>query len=68
MCASQVAEPVGDFQPSYYPPLGLAPQPQFLPPGFLSALQVLLPPLPPPPSATFSLTILSDTDKENTSE
>nr|XP_019813810.1 PREDICTED: doublesex- and mab-3-related transcription factor B1 [Bos indicus] len=63
-----VAEPVGDFQPSYCPPLGQAPQPQFLPPGFLSALQVLLPPLPPPPSATFSLTILSDTDKENTDD
>ncbi|KAG5214779.1 hypothetical protein R6Z07F_000340 [Ovis aries] len=68
-----VAEPVGDFQPSYYqplgqPPLGQPPQPQFLPPGLLSALHFLLPPLPPPPPATFSLTVLSDTDKENTDD
>uniref|UniRef100_A0A452FA04 DMRT like family B with proline rich C-terminal 1 n=1 Tax=Capra hircus TaxID=9925 RepID=A0A452FA04_CAPHI len=68
-----VAEPVGDFQPNYYPPLGQPPlgqppQPQFLPPGLLSALHFLLPPLPPPPPATFSLTVLSDTDKENTDD
>lgn len=73
VCAPQVAEPVGDFQPNYYPPLGQPPlgqppQPQFLPPGLLSALHFLLPPLPPPPPATFSLTVLSDTDKENTGE
>uniref|UniRef100_A0A2K6FXZ0 DMRT like family B with proline rich C-terminal 1 n=1 Tax=Propithecus coquereli TaxID=379532 RepID=A0A2K6FXZ0_PROCO len=74
-----VSEPVGDFRPSYYPPPPLpAPppppppptplQPQFLPPGFLSALHVLPPPPPPPPPPSFSLTILSDTDKENTDD
>ncbi|XP_055257360.1 doublesex- and mab-3-related transcription factor B1 [Moschus berezovskii] len=62
-----VAEPMGDFQPSYYPPLAQPLQPQFFPPGFLSVLQ-FLPPPPPPPSATFSLTILPDTDKENTDD
>ncbi|KAB1268306.1 Doublesex- and mab-3-related transcription factor B1, partial [Camelus dromedarius] len=44
------------------------PQPQFLPPGFLSALHFLPPPPPPPPPPPFSLTILSDTDKENTDD
>nr|XP_012631758.1 doublesex- and mab-3-related transcription factor B1 isoform X2 [Microcebus murinus] len=72
-----VSEPVGDFQPSYYPPPPLPPpppppptplQPQFLPPGFLSALHLLPPPPPPPPPSSFSLTILSDTDKENTDD
>nr|XP_025862707.1 doublesex- and mab-3-related transcription factor B1 [Vulpes vulpes] len=78
-----VPEPVGDFQPSYYPlpppppppppplpppppPPPPPPQPQFLPPGFLSALHFLPPLPPPPPPASFSLTILSDTDKETT--
>ncbi|XP_058159538.1 doublesex- and mab-3-related transcription factor B1 isoform X2 [Dasypus novemcinctus] len=62
-----VSEPVGDFQPRYYPPPP-PPQPQFLPPGFLSALHFLPPPPPPPPPPSFSLTILSDTDKETTEE
>lgn len=63
----QVPEPVGDFQPSYYPPPPPPPpQPQFLPPGFLSALHFLPPLPPPPPPASFSLTVLSDTDKEAT--
>uniref|UniRef100_A0A8C9A9T0 DMRT like family B with proline rich C-terminal 1 n=1 Tax=Prolemur simus TaxID=1328070 RepID=A0A8C9A9T0_PROSS len=71
-----VSEPVGDFQPSHYPLPPFPPpppppppplQPQFLPPGFLSALHILPPPPPPPPPppSSFSLTILSDTDKEN---
>uniref|UniRef100_A0A452RN60 DMRT like family B with proline rich C-terminal 1 n=1 Tax=Ursus americanus TaxID=9643 RepID=A0A452RN60_URSAM len=61
-----VPEPVGDFQPSYYPPPPPPPpQPQFLPPGFLSALHFLPPLPPPPPPASFSLTVLSDTDKED---
>ena len=64
MCAPQVADPMGDFQPSYYPPLAPSQQPHFLPPGFLSALDFA----PPPPPASFSLTILSDMDKENTGE
>lgn len=55
---------MGDFQPSYYPPLAPSQQPHFLPPGFLSALDFA----PPPPPASFSLTILSDMDKENTGE
>uniref|UniRef100_A0A8D2AMZ8 DMRT like family B with proline rich C-terminal 1 n=1 Tax=Sciurus vulgaris TaxID=55149 RepID=A0A8D2AMZ8_SCIVU len=61
-----VSEPVADFQPSYYlpPPPPPPPQPQFLPPGFLSALHFLPPPPPPPPPPAFSLTLLSDTDKE----
>ncbi|XP_062959843.1 doublesex- and mab-3-related transcription factor B1 [Cynocephalus volans] len=59
-----VSEPVGDLQPSYYPP-PLPPQPQVLPPGFLSALHFLPPPPPPPSPPSFSLTVLSDTDKEN---
>ncbi|KAL2772520.1 doublesex- and mab-3-related transcription factor B1, partial [Daubentonia madagascariensis] len=65
-----VSEPVGDFQPTYYPPPPPPPppQPQFLPPGFLSALHFLPPPPPPPPPSSFSLTILSDTDKENTDD
>ncbi|XP_019598336.2 doublesex- and mab-3-related transcription factor B1 [Rhinolophus sinicus] len=70
-----VSEPVGDFQPSYYPPPPPPPplqplQPPFLPPGFLSALH-FLPPLPPPPlppPSSFSLTIVSDTDKETTDD
>ncbi|VTJ67724.1 Hypothetical predicted protein [Marmota monax] len=66
-----VSEPMGDFQPSYYlppppPPPPPPPQLQFLPPGFLSALHFLPPPPPPPPPPTFSLTLLSDTDKEST--
>ncbi|KAB0366434.1 hypothetical protein FD754_010590 [Muntiacus muntjak] len=64
--------PQVDFQPSYYPPLAPSQQPQFLPPGFLSALHFFPPPPPPPPPpsppASFSLTILSDTDKENTDD
>ncbi|XP_073934047.1 doublesex- and mab-3-related transcription factor B1 [Castor canadensis] len=70
-----VSEPVGDFQPTFYPPpppppppLPPVPQPQFLPPGFLSALHFLPPPPPPPSPPSFSLTILSDTDKENTDD
>ncbi|EAX06735.1 DMRT-like family B with proline-rich C-terminal, 1, isoform CRA_a [Homo sapiens] len=72
-----VSEPGGDFQPSYYlpppppplPPLPpLPPQPQFLPPGYLSALHFLPPPPPPPPPSSFSLTVLFDTDKENTDD
>ncbi|XP_040482530.1 doublesex- and mab-3-related transcription factor B1 [Ursus maritimus] len=64
-----VPEPVGDFQPSYYPPPPpQPPQPQFLPPGFLSALHFLPPLPPPPPPASFSLTVLSDTDKEATDD
>lgn len=59
---------MGDFQPSYYPPRAPSQQPQFLPPGFLSALHFFPPPPPPPPPASFSLTILSDMDKENTGE
>ncbi|XP_003273126.1 doublesex- and mab-3-related transcription factor B1 [Nomascus leucogenys] len=70
------SEPGGDFQPSYYlppppplPPLPpLPPQPQFLPPGYLSALHFLPPPPPPPPPSSFSLTVLFDTDKENTDD
>ncbi|XP_017359902.1 doublesex- and mab-3-related transcription factor B1 isoform X1 [Cebus imitator] len=66
------SEPVGDFQPSYYPPPPplppLPPQPQFLPPGYLSALHFLPPPPPPPPPSSFSLTVLIDTDKENTDD
>ncbi|KAG8518916.1 Doublesex- and mab-3-related transcription factor B1 [Galemys pyrenaicus] len=67
---SLVSEPVGDFQPSYYPPPPppQPPQPQFLPPGFLSALHFLPPPPPPPPPSSFSLTVLSDTDKETTDD
>ncbi|VFV19021.1 Hypothetical predicted protein [Lynx pardinus] len=67
---SLVSESVGDFQPSYYPPPPPPQQPQFLPPGFLSALH-FLPPLPPPlppPPASFSLAVLSDTDKETTDD
>lgn len=56
---------MGDFQPSYYPLLAPSQQPHFLPPGFLSALDFFALP-PPPPPASFSLTILSDMDKENT--
>ncbi|ELK06173.1 Doublesex- and mab-3-related transcription factor B1 [Pteropus alecto] len=71
-----VSEPMGDFQPSYYPPPPPPPppqplqplQPQFLPPGFLSALHFLPPLPPPPPPSSFSLTILSDTDKETTDD
>ncbi|KAF7468060.1 doublesex- and mab-3-related transcription factor B1 [Marmota monax] len=68
-----VSEPMGDFQPSYYlppppPPPPPPPQLQFLPPGFLSALHFLPPPPPPPPPPTFSLTLLSDTDKESTDD
>nr|XP_025727645.1 doublesex- and mab-3-related transcription factor B1 [Callorhinus ursinus] len=62
-----VPEPVGDFQPSYYPPPPPpppTPQPQFLPPGFLSALHFLPPLPPPPPPASFSLAVPSDTDRE----
>ncbi|XP_078187995.1 doublesex- and mab-3-related transcription factor B1 isoform X1 [Callithrix jacchus] len=71
------SEPVGDFQPSYYPPPPplpplppLPPQPQFLPPGYLSALHFLPPPPPPPPPppSSFSLTVLIDPDKENTDD
>ncbi|XP_042853167.1 doublesex- and mab-3-related transcription factor B1 [Panthera tigris] len=67
---SLVSESVGDFQPSYYPPPPAPQQPQFLPPGFLSALHFLppLPPPPPPPPASFSLAVLSDTDKETTDD
>ncbi|XP_042530583.1 LOW QUALITY PROTEIN: doublesex- and mab-3-related transcription factor B1 [Dipodomys spectabilis] len=70
-----VSEPVRDFQPTYYPPPPprhpppppppQVPQPQFLPPGFLSALHFLPPPPPPPSPPPFSLAILSDTDREN---
>ncbi|XP_019521931.1 PREDICTED: doublesex- and mab-3-related transcription factor B1 [Hipposideros armiger] len=45
-------------------------QPPFLPPGFLSALH-FLPPLPPPPltpPSSFSLTMMSDEDKETTDD
>nr|XP_045370220.1 doublesex- and mab-3-related transcription factor B1 [Camelus bactrianus] len=38
------------------------------PAGDLSALHFLPPPPPPPPPPPFSLTILSDTDKENTDD
>nr|KAF6504695.1 DMRT like family B with proline rich C-terminal 1 [Rousettus aegyptiacus] len=76
LCSVQVSEPMGDFQPSYYPPPPPLPppqplqplQPQFLPPGFLSALHFLPPLPPPPPPSSFSLTILSDTDKETTDD
>ncbi|XP_055978191.1 doublesex- and mab-3-related transcription factor B1 [Sorex fumeus] len=64
-----VSEPIGDFPSSFYappaPPPPLPQQPQFLPPGFLSALHLLPPPPPPPPPPTFSLTILSDTERED---
>ncbi|XP_057601513.1 doublesex- and mab-3-related transcription factor B1 [Hippopotamus amphibius kiboko] len=64
-----VAEPVGDLQPGYCPPPPPPPpQPLFLPPGYLSALHFLPPPPPPPPPPSFSLTILSDTEKENTDD
>ncbi|KAK2501705.1 hypothetical protein MC885_010798 [Smutsia gigantea] len=63
-----VSEPVGDFQPSYpLPPLSPQrppPQPQFLPPGFLSALHLLPPPPPPPPPPAYSLRVLSDMERE----
>uniref|UniRef100_A0A8C0XIC7 DMRT like family B with proline rich C-terminal 1 n=1 Tax=Castor canadensis TaxID=51338 RepID=A0A8C0XIC7_CASCN len=52
----------------FLPLLVFMPQPQFLPPGFLSALHFLPPPPPPPSPPSFSLTILSDTDKENTGD
>nr|KAF6443498.1 DMRT like family B with proline rich C-terminal 1 [Molossus molossus] len=63
-----MSEPVEDFQPSYppppppplLPPPPLSPQPQFLPPGFLSGIHFLPPLPPPPPPASFSLTVLSD--------
>ncbi|XP_075389126.1 doublesex- and mab-3-related transcription factor B1 [Tenrec ecaudatus] len=58
----RVPEPVGDFQASYYPAAPPPPQPQFLPPGFLSGIHFLPPPPPPPPSPPFALTVLSDTD------
>ncbi|XP_014649261.1 PREDICTED: doublesex- and mab-3-related transcription factor B1 [Ceratotherium simum simum] len=68
-----VSEPVGDFQPSYYPPPPLPPlpplpQPQVLPPGFLSALHFLPPLPPPPPLPSFSLTVLSDMNRETTDD
>ncbi|XP_058407966.1 doublesex- and mab-3-related transcription factor B1 [Diceros bicornis minor] len=68
-----VSEPVGDFQPSYYPPpllppLPPLPQPQVLPPGFLSALHFLPPLPPPPPLPSFSLTVLSDMNRETTDD
>ncbi|XP_055484983.1 doublesex- and mab-3-related transcription factor B1 [Psammomys obesus] len=72
---SLVPEPVRDLQPTYCsppPPLPPPPpQPQqahFLPPGYLSALHFLPPPPPPPSPPSFSLTILYDTDKENTND
>ncbi|XP_007944154.1 doublesex- and mab-3-related transcription factor B1 [Orycteropus afer afer] len=58
-----VSEPVRKFHPIYYPSTTL-PRPPFLPPSFLSAFHFLPPPLPPLPS--FSLAVLSDTDKEIT--
>ncbi|KAM4872852.1 doublesex- and mab-3-related transcription factor B1 [Thomomys bottae] len=67
-----VSEPMRDFQPTYYPPPPPAPppvpQPQFLPPGFLSALHFLPPPPPPPSPPPFSLAVLEDTDRENTDD
>ncbi|XP_061039955.1 doublesex- and mab-3-related transcription factor B1 [Eubalaena glacialis] len=56
--ATEVVEPVEDLQPGYYLP---PPPPQF-PPRYLSVLHCL----PPPPS--FSLSIVSDADKENTDD
>ncbi|CAO2588381.1 Doublesex- and mab-3-related transcription factor B1, partial [Lemmus lemmus] len=51
------------------PPSQPQQQPPFLPPGYLSALHFLPPPPPPPPSPpSFSLTILYDTDTENTND
>ncbi|XP_037665497.1 doublesex- and mab-3-related transcription factor B1 [Choloepus didactylus] len=64
---SLVPEPVGEFQPSYYPPPPPL-QPQFLPPGFLSALHFLPPPPPPPQPSSFLLTVPSDMDKDTTDD
>ncbi|KAM8791754.1 doublesex- and mab-3-related transcription factor B1 [Rhynchonycteris naso] len=72
-----MSEPVGNFQPNYPPlppppppllPPPLPPQPQFLPPGFLSAVHFLPPPPPPPPPASFSVAVLSDTDQQATND
>ncbi|XP_021056777.1 doublesex- and mab-3-related transcription factor B1 [Mus pahari] len=78
-----MSEPARDLQPTYCsppPPLPLPPppplpapppmpqQPHFLPPGYLSALHFLPPPPPPPSPPSFSLTVLYDTDKENTND
>ncbi|XP_041508973.1 doublesex- and mab-3-related transcription factor B1 [Microtus oregoni] len=71
---SLVSEPARDLQPTYCspppPPLPPAPsqpeQPLILPRNYLSALHFLPPPPPPPSPPSFSLTILYDTDKENT--
>ncbi|XP_006839931.1 PREDICTED: doublesex- and mab-3-related transcription factor B1 [Chrysochloris asiatica] len=63
---TSVSEPVRDFQPNYYPPAP-PPQPQFLPPGFLSSIHFIPPPpLPPLPPSSFSLAFLSEADKETT--
>ncbi|XP_058934200.1 doublesex- and mab-3-related transcription factor B1 [Kogia breviceps] len=51
-----VEEPVEDVQPSYHLPLLLLPQ---CPPRYFSALHCL----PPPPPSSFSLSIVSDADK-----
>ncbi|XP_036033117.1 doublesex- and mab-3-related transcription factor B1 [Onychomys torridus] len=75
---SLVSEPGRDLQPTYCspPPPALPPPPpppppqhsSFLPSGYLSALHLLAPPPPPPSPPTFSLTILYDTDKEETND
>ncbi|XP_052574312.1 doublesex- and mab-3-related transcription factor B1 [Peromyscus californicus insignis] len=74
---SLVSEPARDLQPTYCspPPPPLPPPPpqppqqsNFLPSGYLSALHLLAPPPPPPSPPSFSLTILYDTDKEDTND
>uniref|UniRef100_A0A8C4MAY6 DMRT like family B with proline rich C-terminal 1 n=1 Tax=Equus asinus asinus TaxID=83772 RepID=A0A8C4MAY6_EQUAS len=67
-----VSEPLGDFQPSYYPPALPPPPPPpplppapFLPPGFLSALHFLPPLPPPPPPPSFSLTVVAEAHRED---
>lgn len=69
-----VSEPLGDFQPSYYPPALPPPPPPplppapFLPPGFLSALHFLPPLPPPPPPPSFSLTVVAEAHREATDD
>ncbi|XP_049631431.1 doublesex- and mab-3-related transcription factor B1 [Suncus etruscus] len=66
-------ELIGDFPPrSYSPPppsplSPLSPPSPILPSSFLSKLQ-LLPPLPPSPPSTFSVTVLSNADREPTDD
>ncbi|KAL6031977.1 hypothetical protein STEG23_035332 [Scotinomys teguina] len=77
---SWVSEPVRDLQPTYCspPPPPLPPtlslpsqQSNYFPTGYLSGLHLLAPlppPLPPPSPPSFSLTILYETDKEDTND